>query len=232
MIFKHKSFILDDKSRKIFDENRKELYLTGNAYRVLVFLCNHGSATLTEIGDELDRMKDYNEDHIRQYRYKINSIIGSEVMKYENKIYLIEGLVEKTDDDSLLRLDNKNRNTDSLQSNAVKLEHMKTEIKPSFYPAYFVSALLLLSTMSLGFPYGYYTFVKLATTGATAYFAYLLYKSEKTHELWFWAFVILAVLFNPFTPVFLYSKQMWSVIDVVAVIILLSFSFSLKNKRV
>ena len=38
MIYKHKFFVLDPESRKVYDENGKELRLTGNAYRMLVFL--------------------------------------------------------------------------------------------------------------------------------------------------------------------------------------------------
>jgi len=38
MIYKHKFFVLDPESRKVYDENGKELHLTGNAYRMLVFL--------------------------------------------------------------------------------------------------------------------------------------------------------------------------------------------------
>ena len=75
MIHTHKHFTIDIKSRKTYDENGKELHLTGNAFRVLVFLCENGSATVTDIGDFLDGEKDYDENHIRQYRYKINTII-------------------------------------------------------------------------------------------------------------------------------------------------------------
>ena len=118
MFYKHKHFILNSKARKIFDENKKELRLTGNAYRVLVFLCENGPSTVTDIGDDLDRVKDYDEDNIRQYRYKINTIIGHDVVKYENKIYFIDGEVEKTEKtkaDNDVMLDKNKRNTDLLR---------------------------------------------------------------------------------------------------------------------
>ena len=70
MIFKNKHFVLDTSLRKVFDENNKELKITGNSFRVLVFLCEHGPATITDIGDALDQARDYDENHIRQYRYK------------------------------------------------------------------------------------------------------------------------------------------------------------------
>jgi len=37
MFYKHKFFVLDPESRKVYGENGKKLRLTGNAYRMLVF---------------------------------------------------------------------------------------------------------------------------------------------------------------------------------------------------
>ena len=97
MIYKHPYFKLDTKSKKVFDENNKELSLTGNAYRLLVFLCGKNNATLTDINDYFDPTgaKDYTENHIRQYRYKINSIIGHSIVAYKNNIYSINDTILK-----------------------------------------------------------------------------------------------------------------------------------------
>ncbi|PJA02355.1 hypothetical protein COX73_01200 [bacterium (Candidatus Gribaldobacteria) CG_4_10_14_0_2_um_filter_36_18] len=122
MIYKNKYFVLDTSLRKVFDENNKELKITGNSFRVLVFLCEHGQATITDISDALDRAKDYDEDHIRQYRYKINTLIGKNIVKYENKIYFIDGGTEKTENKDSLILDKNNRNTDLLQPDSVKFK--------------------------------------------------------------------------------------------------------------
>jgi len=92
MFYKHPKFTLDKKSKRIFDENNKELRLTGNAYRLLVFLCENKNANLTEIGIFLDWAKEYKENHIRQYRYKINNIIGEDIIRYENGIYSLIGI--------------------------------------------------------------------------------------------------------------------------------------------
>lgn len=118
MNFKHQYFFLDTKSRKVFDENAKELRLTGNAYRMLVFLCEHGPATITDIGEYLDGEKDYDENHIRQYRYKINTIIGPEVLQYKYSIYSIIGDVKKIDVQ-----EKNNRITDLLHPDDVKSEY-------------------------------------------------------------------------------------------------------------
>ncbi len=54
MVYKHKYFKLDSENKSIFDENDKELRLTGNAFRVLDFLCKKKNANITEIGGFLD----------------------------------------------------------------------------------------------------------------------------------------------------------------------------------
>src|SRR3989339_776568 len=97
MIHKHPYFKLDTESKRVFDENGRELVLTGNAYRLLVFLCEKRNATLTDINDYFDPAgaKDYNENHVRQYRYKINSIIGRNIVSYKNNVYSINGTISK-----------------------------------------------------------------------------------------------------------------------------------------
>jgi len=115
---------LDTKLRKVFDENNKELHLTGNAFRVLVFLCDNKSATVTEIGDFLDREKDYDENHIRQYRYKINTIIGKDAVQYKNNVYSIVDDVKKVEN-----LETSDRNTDLLHPYDIKLTHMNKSSK-------------------------------------------------------------------------------------------------------
>ncbi|MFA5926132.1 MAG: formylglycine-generating enzyme family protein [Parcubacteria group bacterium] len=97
MIYKHPYFKLNAESKKVFDENNKELALTGNAYRLLVFLCDKKNATLTDINDYFDPAgsKDYTENHVRQYRYKINSLIGHGIVAYKNNIYSINGTISK-----------------------------------------------------------------------------------------------------------------------------------------
>ena len=91
MIFKHRYFKLDTESKKVFDENNKELALTGNAYRLLAYLCDKKNASLTDINDFFDPAgaKEYTENHVRQYRHKINSFIGYDVVAYKNNIYSI-----------------------------------------------------------------------------------------------------------------------------------------------
>lgn len=222
MIYQHQYFILDIKRRVVFDENSKELRLTGNAYRLLAFLCEHRSATITAIGDELDRAKDYNEDHIRQYRYKVNTIIGHDVIEYKNGVYSLLGGIKKVEKISL-----NDRNTDLLQSNTAELGIMAKKVKFSVYPA-IVAVVLLLLTFA-PWPYAYYSFLRLVITTVAIYYAYYLYTTSKELNLWFWLMAVVAVIFNPFVPIFLYNKTIWGVVDVAVVAIFVGLADELKK---
>jgi hypothetical protein len=214
MIFKHKQFTLDDKIKRVFDENGRELRLTGNAYRMLEFLCEKKNANLTEIGDFFDWAKDYTENHIRQYRYKINTIIGADIVEYKNGIYSLTGNIEKTE--------KSDRITDLLQQDSIGsrkgiMEKIKG-IKFTPIPAITAIVLLLLSFLSL--PYGYYVFLRLAVTAVAVYYAYYLYTKDRVQAFWFWLLVVMAILFNPIAPIYLGDKSVWGVIDVAVAIFL------------
>lgn len=212
MNYQHQYFQLDTESKKIFDENGKRLRLTGNAFRMLVFLCKNKNANLTKIGDFLDHAKNYDENHIRQYRYKINTIIGKDIIEYQNGIYSLLG----------------DCNTDLLQENSLKSEPMKQNIVFNIYPGIIVAVMLLLSFFD--WQYGYYTLLRWAVTGVSVYYAYLLYIDHKEKIVWFWGLVITAILFNPIVPVYLYDKTLWNIIDVVVAVFFVILVVSLREK--
>ena len=223
MFYKHQKFVLDEKSKRIFDENGKELRLTGNAYCLLVFLCKNKSANLTEIGTFLDWAKDYNENHIRQYRYKINTIIGEDVIEYQNGIYSLAGNVKE--------LKEMERNTDLLHSDDVESkENMKKSKNVEFtiIPA-IISIVLLLLTF-LDWPYGYYTFLRFIITGVAVYYAFYLYVIDKWQDFWFWGLIIAGILFNPIVPVYLGDKAIWGIIDIIVPIFFVSLMIKFKRK--
>ncbi len=223
MIYRHQRFQLDDQARKVFDENGKELVLTGNSYRMLVFLCEKKHATLTEIGEYLDHAKEYSENHLRQYRYKIETIIGRDVIEYKNGIYSIIGDVQES-----LELGKNERNTDLLRSNPAHLQesNMKKQEKLRFtkIPAIIAIAMLLLSYLS--WPYAFFTLLRIVLTGSGIYYAYYLYQ-KKDQSFWFWMMVIIAILFNPFAVIHL-NRDIWGVIDLIVAGLLVWFL--LKNK--
>ncbi len=99
--------------------------LTGNAYRMLVFLCANRNATLSQIGEFLDWAKEYTENHLRQYKYKINTIIGENIIDYKNSVYSIVGEVKNADS-----FNSNNRNTDLLRQDNLQSRKSNQQILP------------------------------------------------------------------------------------------------------
>ena len=224
MIYKHQHFVLNSESKKVFDENNKELRLTGNAYRMLVFLCENKNANLTEIGDHFDWVKDYTENHIRQYRYKINTIIGNDVVEYKNGIYSLVGDIKE--------LKEMERNTDLLHKDSIKSRKSIMEkiesIKFTIIPAIIASVLLLLSFFD--WPYGYYTFLRVVVTIVAIYYIYWLYSLAKLQNIWFWGLIVIGILFNPIIPIHLGDKTIWGIIDVIVAVFFISLIIKFRKK--
>ncbi len=113
MIYIHQYFSLDTEKKKVFDENGRELYLTGNAYWLLLLLCEKfpQSLSLTDIDTYFETIvcskgtkgkgeenHDYTEDYIRRLRNDIRRAINQQVVEYKNKVYSIIGEVEKREE--------------------------------------------------------------------------------------------------------------------------------------
>lgn len=216
MIYQHQYFQLDTKSRKVFDENGKELMITANAFRLLSFLCKNKNATITEIGDHLDHAKEYTENHIRQYRHKINSIIGNNVIEYKNSIYSIVGdvnIIENLNLDAgrLSKIEKDDRITDLLHPNSLIFGINMKNISKT--PAIIVSILLLLTFFP--WAYGYYTILRWVVSLVSIYYIIGFYSKIKVFDWKIWILIVTAVLFNPIAPIFLKSKTVWGIIDVI-----------------
>jgi len=225
MLFEHEYFILDDKSKKIFDENKKELRLTGNAFRMLVFLSERGFANLTQIGDYFDSAKDYNENHLRQYKYKINTVIGHDIVEYKNGMYSIIGDIKKEE-----KIKENAGNTDLLHQQGVSSENnlnKDSQMKLTIFPA--VASILILLLSFFQWPYGYYVLLRIVVCCSFAYYAYIFY-SRHQKDFWFWGLIFMAVIFNPIVPIYLYDKIIWSFIDVIAAVVLALLIYSTKKK--
>lgn len=227
MIYQHQYFSINTDNREVYDEHHKLLRITGNAYRVLVFLCTK-SGTVTEIGEYLDRAKDYTEDHLRQYRYKINSIIGHDVVKYFNNMYSIDGEVKVT----------KGSNTNLLRGQSVKsgqedevMTKKKNNIKLVKWPL--VVGMVSLTVTMFPLPYGIYSLNRIIVTALAVYYAYYLYQILKKQDFYFWTLIFIAVLFNPLVPISLGERIIWIVIDIITIIffLLLIYKLNLKYHR-
>lgn len=198
----------------------------GNAYRMLVFLCANRNATLTQIGDFLDWAKEYSENHLRQYRYKINTLVGKGIIEYKNGVYSIAGDIKNADE-----LTKNDRNTDLLQPNHVlsgweKFMNKAKELQ--MFPAIAGIVILLMSFLSL--PYGFYNFLRIIVTGVSVYYAYYLYSKELFNG-WFWALLGIAVLFNPIAPIYIKDKDIWQFVDVVVAIFLAVLIYKLRKNE-
>ena len=77
---------------------------------------------------------------------------------------------------------------------------------------YIAAGLLFLGALSL--PSGYYDLLRWFIFGVAGFAAYTNFELEQT--TWALAFAVIALIFNPFVPLYLYDKFIWAVIDIVA----------------
>ena len=91
-----------------------------------------------------------------------------------------------------------------------------------------IAALFLFAALIDGWPYGFFTLLRFVVFAATAYVAWMAYEQQK--EKWIWIFGFLAVLFNPFFPIYL-NRDLWSIIDLATGLFLIVSVFVLKFSR-
>jgi len=75
---------------------------------------------------------------------------------------------------------------------------------------YIAAGLLFLGALSL--PSGYYDLLRWFIFGVAGFAAYTNFELEQT--TWALAFAVIALIFNPFVPLYLYDKFLWAVIDI------------------
>ena len=75
---------------------------------------------------------------------------------------------------------------------------------------YIAAGLLFLGALSL--PSGYYDLLRWFIFGVAGFAAYTNFELEQT--TWALAFAVIALIFNPFVPLYLYDKFIWAVIDI------------------
>lgn len=91
-----------------------------------------------------------------------------------------------------------------------------------------IAAAFLFLALFDGWPYGFFTLLRFVVFAATAYVAWMAYEQQKVK--WVWVFGFLAVLFNPFFPIYL-NRDLWSIIDFVTGVFLIISVFTLKFAR-
>lgn len=79
-------------------------------------------------------------------------------------------------------------------------------------PVLYIAAILLFIA-PLPLPYGYYTLVRIVTTGIFIWVSIIEYKKNSSSILT-WGFILGAILFNPFIPIHL-NREIWAPIDII-----------------
>lgn len=89
-----------------------------------------------------------------------------------------------------------------------------------------ISIILLLLAIPAIWPYGYYILLRWVIAVSAIFLIWVAYNFKKT----FWLFLmgIIALLFNPITPIHL-NKETWIVIDLIVAIIFLVSIFKIKT---
>lgn len=101
------------------------------------------------------------------------------------------------------------------------------DIKIKKLPIAISIVMLLLAIFPM--PYGYYTLLRLVICGTAIYVAYYTKKINK--QKWMWTMIVTALLFNPLFQIHL-DKSLWSIVDVIAACLFITFLFQNKIKGV
>lgn len=100
----------------------------------------------------------------------------------------------------------------------IKNKLMTNIDKMKKWPSIVALVFLLLSV--LNWPYGFYTLLRIVITAIAIYYAYNI-KDKSQFYLWF--FVCVAIIFNPIIPIYLYSRLLWGIINLIIFIFLIIF---------
>jgi hypothetical protein len=92
-----------------------------------------------------------------------------------------------------------------------------------------ISAIFLFLAMLDSWPYGFFTLLRFVVFATMAYIAWVAYELKR--EKWIWIFGFLAVIFNPFIPLY-FGREFWVIVDfIVAVFLVVSiFIFKIPKK--
>lgn len=92
----------------------------------------------------------------------------------------------------------------------------KPSVKFYIWPA--IIAIIFLLLTFFDWSYGFYNVLRIVVTIVAIYYAYYLYQFLKRKDFWFWGLVVVAILFNPVVPIYIYNKSTWGILDIVVAI--------------
>lgn len=91
-----------------------------------------------------------------------------------------------------------------------------------------ISAVLLFLALFNGMPYGYFGILRWVVFLTSAFVAYQTYVHKQ--ESWMWIFGVIAIVFNPFTFIYL-DRSIWLIIDVAVALVMLYAIFKLSFEK-
>lgn len=94
--------------------------------------------------------------------------------------------------------------------------------KEVIFATIFVALIALLPL-----PIGFYSFVRIVICASSTYLA--IYLFNKNQNIWMFS-TALAIIYNPFIPVYLDSKELWSIINITTAAFFY-FAYSLVNNE-
>ena len=89
------------------------------------------------------------------------------------------------------------------------------------------AALLLLALADM--PSGYYVLMRIIVCVVSAIIAYGSYKRENSLNGSAILFGLMAILFNPIIPVYLYDREIWMPIDIIGALVFVIKGFVFRN---
>jgi len=79
-----------------------------------------------------------------------------------------------------------------------------------------IAMVVLLLAVIPVWPYFFYQFLKLAVFGSAVFSVYLYHKEKNTK--WLTIMLVVAIVFNPFNPLY-FGHFLWSVVDIIGAVL-------------
>lgn len=101
-----------------------------------------------------------------------------------------------------------------------------------FFVLIFLLPITLLLVGLADLPSGYYTLLRIVVSITSVITVVMEYKVKEKVNLWVVLYAALVILFNPIIPIYLYDKDIWIPIDIIASILILAkyIDFKVQNK--
>jgi hypothetical protein len=91
-----------------------------------------------------------------------------------------------------------------------------------------IASAMLLWALYPENPYGYYILLRWIICAVFAYLAIQAYAQAK--QAWVWIFVLTALIYNPLIRLHL-TREIWSVVNIVTIVVAVASIFILKAKK-